>query len=162
MMISNTPLHIESVWTYPRPPVIEEVPQTVIVIFNGQVIVDCQRAKRVLETSHPPVYYIPIEEIKSGVLQPVSGDSWCEWKGKACYYDVVLNGRTAEKAAWYYPNPVPKFVQIKNYVAFYAAKMDACFVEDEKVLAQEGGFYGGWITSNLIGPFKGGPIKPGW
>jgi uncharacterized protein (DUF427 family) len=152
----------ESVWDYPRPPAVEDVPHRIKVVFNGEVIVDSQAAKRVLETSHPPVYYIPPADIKPGVLQAASGKTWCEWKGEASYYDVVVGDRTAAKAAWYYPNPAPSYAEIKDYVAFYASKMDACYVGDERARAQEGSFYGGWITANITGPFKGAPGTRGW
>jgi uncharacterized protein (DUF427 family) len=152
----------ESVWDYPRPPAVEDVAQRIKIIFNDEIIVDSNNAKRVLETSHPPVYYIPKEDIKAGTLQAAAGRSWCEWKGEAHYYDVRVGNRTAKKAAWYYPDPTPEYAQIKDYVAFYASKMDACFVGDERVKAQAGDFYGGWITSNLDGPFKGGPGTVSW
>lgn len=159
---SNQAMPRESVWDYPRPPAVEVVPQRIRVVFNGETIVDTQKATRVLETSHPPVYYIPPTEVKPGVLQPAAGRSWCEWKGQAAYYDVRAGDRTAKKAAWYYPDPTPGFAQIKGYVAFYPSKMDACFVGDEQAEAQEGDFYGGWITSNLQGPFKGAWGTLGW
>lgn len=152
----------ESVWDYPRPPAVEDVPQRIKIVFNGEIIVDSQNAKRVLETSHPPTYYIPLEDIKPETLQPASARTWCEWKGEARYYDVVEGERTAEKAAWFYPNPTPDYAEIKDQVAFYASKMDACFVEDERVKPQPGDFYGGWITSSIDGPFKGSPGTSGW
>lgn len=161
-MTSNEPdrLHLEdslipeSVWDYPRPPVVEDVPQTVKIIFNDEVIVESKSAKRVLETSHPPVYYIPLEDIKSGILKPASRKTWCEWKGQASYYDIESGEIKETSAAWYYPKPNPGFEEVKDYVAFYASKMEACFVGEEQVIPQEGDFYGGWITSNLSGPFK--------
>ncbi len=152
----------ESVWDYPRPPAVEGVPQRIKIVFNGEIIVDSQNAKRVLETSHPPTYYIPLEDIKTEVLQASTRKTWCEWKGEAGYYDVLIGDRRAENAAWYYPNPLPDYAEIKGYVAFYASKMEACFVGDERVEPQRGGFYGGWITSNLDGPFKGDPGTVGW
>ena len=152
----------ESVWDYPRPPAVEEVPQRIKIVFNGQIIADSRNAKRVLETSHPPTYYIPMEDIKPEALQPAPARTWCEWKGEARYYDVLIGDRIAERAAWYYPNPVPDYAEIKDHVAFYASKMEACFVGDERVKPQPGAFYGGWITSNIDGPFKGGPGTSGW
>ena len=152
----------ESVWDYPRPPVVEPVPQLIKIFFNAEVIVETREAKRVIETSHPPVYYIPPGAVKTGILRPLPGWTWCEWKGQASYFDIVVAGRTAIRGAWSYPDPAPEFIEIRDYVAFYAAKMDACYVGDEKVLPQEGEFYGGWITSNLSGPFKGGPGTQGW
>lgn len=159
--ISKSP-DTESVWDYPRPPAVEDVHQRIRIIFNGELMVDSQNAKRVLETSHPPVYYIPLEDIKANTLQAISGRSWCEWKGEARYYDVQVGDQKAPKAAWYYPNPVPEYAEIKDYVAFYANKMEACFVGQERVAAQAGSFYGGWITANIQGPFKGGPGTAGW
>jgi uncharacterized protein (DUF427 family) len=159
---TTKPIERESVWSYPRPPAVEDVPQRIKIVFNGEMIVDSLNAKRVLETSHPPTYYIPLQDIKPEALQPGAGRTWCEWKGQANYYDVVIGGRTAKSAAWYYPNPAPDYIEIKDYVAFYANKMDACFVGDERVDAQQGTFYGGWITSNIAGPFKGGPGTAGW
>ena len=152
----------QSVWDYPRPPAVEDVPQQIKIIFNGESIVDTENAKRVLETSHPPTYYIPLQDIKIEALQPAPGRTFCEWKGEAKYYDVVSRDRTAKSAAWFYPNPNPDYLEIKDYVAFYASEMDACFVGDKRVEAQEGIFYGGWITSDIDGPFKGGPETAGW
>jgi len=103
-----------------------------------------------------------LADIKPGTLHPTSERSWCEWKGEARYYDVLVSGQRAQKAAWYYPNPVSEYAEIKNYVAFYANKMEACFVDNERVDAQAGSFYGGWITANIQGPFKGGPGTAGW
>lgn len=153
----------ESVWDYPRPPRVEDVKSPIRVVFNGVTIAETTRAQRVLESSHPPVYYIPPEEIAMEYLQRVpKAQSWCEWKGSAIYYDVQVGDRRAERAAWAYPEPTPGFVSITGYVAFYAGKMDACYVGDEKVEPQPGSFYGGWITSNIVGPFKGGPGTLGW
>lgn len=159
---TSTIKNIESVWDYPRPPAVEAVKQVIKVIFNGEIIAESRNTKRVLETSHPPVYYIPLEDVKLGVLRLTVGKSWCEWKGQAFYYDVTVNDQTAKKAAWFYPNPVNQYIMIKDHVAFYPSKMEACFVGDEQVTAQEGDFYGGWITSNIVGPFKGGPGTAGW
>ncbi|MGD8427204.1 MAG: DUF427 domain-containing protein [Balneolaceae bacterium] len=152
----------ESVWDYPRPPKLEDTQSLVRVVFNGTEIARSTRTKRVLETSHPPVYYIPPEDVRMECLQKISGTTYCEWKGKAHYYDVIVGDRIAEKAAWYYPEPKDRFSDIANYVAFYAHKMDACFVDEEKVRGQYGGFYGGWITSKVVGPFKGQPGSVGW
>ncbi len=152
----------ESVWDYPRPPRLEPTSKHIQVVFNGVVIADTTRAYRVLETSHPPVYYIPPADILQTCLEPTAGFSWCEWKGQAEYYTVVVGGRRAEAAAWYYANPTPAFAAIKNYVAFYAGPMDACYVDGEKVTPQPGEFYGGWITHDIVGPFKGEPGTGGW
>jgi uncharacterized protein (DUF427 family) len=147
----------ESVWDYPLPPKVEDFPQSVKIAFRGEIIANSLNSKRVLEKGHPPVYYLPMRDVNSKWLKPSSRKTWCEWKGQAKYYDVVVGNHTSRNAAWFYPNPTPEFVEIAGYVAFYADKMEACFVGDETVEAQGGGFYGGWITSNIQGPFKGSP-----
>ena len=152
----------ESVWDYPRPPRLEPTPKHIQIIFNGEIIADTHGAYRVLETSHPPVYYIPLEDIEAEFLKPARGSSYCEWKGSAKYFTVEVHGRRAENAGWYYDNPTPAFQPIKNYVAFYAGKMDECTADGETVTPQPGGFYGGWITSDVVGPFKGEPGTMGW
>jgi uncharacterized protein (DUF427 family) len=152
----------ESVWDYPRPPRLENVDRRIKVVFGGATIAYTTRAKRVLETSHPPVYYVPPEDIRMEQLQPSDGASFCEWKGRARYFDIVTDERSETRAAWYYPDPVPAYRDLKDYVAFYPSKMDACWVDGEKVEAQEGDFYGGWITAGIIGHFKGGPGTRGW
>ncbi len=152
----------ESVWDYPRPPRVEDSTKHVQVVFNGLVIADSQRAKRVLETSHPPVYYIPRQDIKMVHVLPTRHTTWCEWKGQAAYYNVTVGDKQAQHAAWTYPDPAPGFEVLKGYLAFYPHLMDACYVEGEQVKAQAGGFYGGWITSDIVGPFKGEPGTWGW
>ncbi len=152
----------ESVWDYPRPPRLEPADKHISVYFNAILIVDSRRAWRVLETSHPPVYYIPPEDIRTEYLLPSQGGSWCEWKGQAVYFDLVVEGKTARKAAWSYPHPTSLFTPIKDYVAFYAGQVDRCLVNGEEVVPQPGGFYGGWITSDVVGPFKGAPGTSGW
>ena len=147
----------ELVWDYPQTPRIEDVIQPIKIIFNGVTIADSLNAKRVLEKAHPPVYYLPLEEIKGKYLQASSQRTWCEWKGEAYYYDIVVGDTISKNAAWYYPNPAPDFDEIREYVAFYAGKMEACYVGEELVEPQAGDFYGGWITSTIEGPFKGGP-----
>ncbi len=144
----------ESVWDYPRPPRTEAVPQKVRIVFAGEIIVDSARALRVLETSHPPTYYIPKEDFLPGILTKVTGQTFCEWKGIATYWTLSLNGKSAEKAAWSYETPTPAFNAIQGYIAVYATPMDACFVGDEQIQPQKSNFYGGWITKNLTGPFK--------
>ena len=153
----------ESVWDYPRPPRLERSPKHIRVIFNGVTIADSHNTYRILETSHPPVYYIPLEDVRLEYLQSTrSQKSFCEWKGFASYYTVVVGNKQAISSAWYYAEPNQDFAAIKNYVAFYASKMDACYVDDELVQAQVGDFYGGWITSDIVGPFKGGAGTWGW
>jgi uncharacterized protein (DUF427 family) len=152
----------ESVWDYPRPPRIEDCSRRIRIVAGGRTIADSKRTKRILETSHPPVYYIPPDDIDMDCLVPLRDRSFCEWKGEATYYSVVVPGKTIEKAAWCYDHPVSRFASIRGYVAFYPSKTDACYVDDEQVQAQEGDFYGGWITSDIVGPFKGAPGTFGW
>jgi uncharacterized protein (DUF427 family) len=152
----------ESVWDYPRPPRLEQSPKRLQVVFNGALVADSDSAWRVLETSHPPVYYIPPDHINLKYLNAINGSSWCEWKGQASYYDVVVNKKVARQAAWSYAQPAAAFSNIKNHIAFYAWAMDACLVDGEKARPQPGKFYGGWITDDVVGPFKGGPGSRGW
>ena len=152
----------ESVWDYPRPPALEATDRRIRVMFNGTTIVDTTGAYRVLETSHPPVYYCPPGAIAGGVLHDAGRASHCEFKGRARYYDVVVGERRAPQAAWAYSSPTSRFEVIAGYVAFYALPMDACYVDNEQVDAQKGSFYGGWITSDVVGPFKGGSGTIGW
>ena len=152
----------ESVWDYPRPPRVEDSTKHVQVVFGGVIIADTRRARRVLETSHPPVYYIPPEDIKLEYLEQTQKTTWCEWKGRARYYTVIVGDEQARDSAWFYPDPVPAYTAIKDYVAFYPQYMDACYVDGERVQPQPGGFYGGWITSDIVGPFKGGVGTAGW
>jgi uncharacterized protein (DUF427 family) len=152
----------ESVWDYPRPPRLEDVSKKVKIVFGGETLAYTSRAKRVLETSHPPVYYIPPEDIRMEHLIPSAGTSYCEWKGRASYYDIVTEERAERQVAWFYPEPTRSFESLKGYVAFYPSKMDNCWVGGEKVESQEGDFYGGWITPEIVGPFKGAPGTWGW
>lgn len=152
----------ESVWDYPRPPRLEHVGKPIQIVFGGTLIVEAAECFRVLETSHPPVYYIPPNFIETGVLQPASGSSMCEWKGRADYFDVVANGKVALRAAWRYAAPTDSFAPIAGFIAFYAGPMDRCSVGGEMVTPQPGSFYGGWITPGIVGPFKGEPGSLGW
>ena len=152
----------ESVWDYPRPPCMEDSARHIQVIFNGVVIAETRRAKRVLETSHPPVYYIPPEDVQMEYLTPARETSFCEWKGAAHYYTVSAGDKTAPAAAWYYPEPSAPYAGLRGYIAFYPAHMDACLVDGERVQPQPGDFYGGWITREIVGPFKGAPGTRGW
>lgn len=152
----------ESVWDYPRPPRVEPSLQRIQIIVDGIVIADSQNSQRVLETSHPPVYYLPPADIQTQYLMPSTRHSFCEWKGEASYYHLCVGDRRIENAGWYYPCPHSTFAVIKNYVAFYPSKMDACYIDEELVTAQPGDFYGGWITSAIVGPFKGGVGTWGW
>eukprot|EP00527_Entomoneis_sp_CCMP2396_P006663 CAMPEP_0198143792 /NCGR_PEP_ID=MMETSP1443-20131203/10409_1 /TAXON_ID=186043 /ORGANISM="Entomoneis sp., Strain CCMP2396" /LENGTH=165 /DNA_ID=CAMNT_0043807079 /DNA_START=122 /DNA_END=616 /DNA_ORIENTATION=- len=148
----------ESVWDYPRPPRVEPVPETLTVVFNGETVAKTSKAFRVLETSHPPTYYIPMQDIsKPEYLVKTPGkSSFCEWKGSATYYSVKVGDKVTSNAAWSYHQPTSGFRDIDGHVSFYASHMDACYVGDEQVQAQSGDFYGGWITSKIVGPFKGG------
>ena len=154
----------ESVWDYPRPPRVELSARRVRISFGGGVIADSTRALRVLETSHPPTYYLPYADIFAGSLEwAPERTTFCEWKGTATYLDVIgVDGRRAANAAWTYLEPLPGYEQLSEYVAFYAGPMDECTVDGEVVQAQEGDFYGGWVTSEIKGPFKGAPGTDGW
>lgn len=152
----------ESVWDYPRPPRLEDSNKHIQVIFDDVIIADTHQAKRVLETSHPPVYYIPPEDIEMAHLEPMVGSSWCEWKGRASYLRVKTANKSEPRAAWYYHEPTQAFASIKRFVAFYPHMMDACYVDGELVKPQPGDFYGGWITSDIVGPFKGDPGTMSW
>lgn len=152
----------ESVWDYPRPPRLEEFTGSITVELGGQTIARTERAWRVLETSHPPTYYLPRECFTDGVLSPAAGSSWCEWKGQASYFDLVTPAAVAPRAAWTYLQPTRGFTAITGAVAVMASQVDRCTVNGEEVVPQPGGFYGGWINSWLAGPFKGVPGSMGW
>ena len=153
---------MESVWDYPRPPAVTRCERTVRIELGGVVIAESGRALRVLETSHPPTLYLPLDDVAAGVLAPVAGSSFCEFKGRAVYFDVAAGGRVAERAAWHYPEPDPAYAALLGHVSFYPGRMDACRLGEERVRAQAGDFYGGWITADLAGPFKGPPGTRGW
>lgn len=152
----------ESVWDYPRPPRVEPVGAHIVVRLGGEVIADTRDAVRVLETSHPPVYYLPRSAFPEGTLVPAAGSSFCEFKGDARYLTVRSGDATAERSAWFYPTPSPGYEALIDRVALYPAAMDSCEVDGETVVPQAGGFYGGWITSRVVGPFKGEPGTAGW
>jgi uncharacterized protein (DUF427 family) len=152
----------ESVWDYPRPPRVESSDELVVVRLGGVVVCETRRALRVLETSHPPNYYLPTVDFLPDALRPAAGSSVCEFKGHAEYLDVVAGGVVAAAAAWTYPQPWAGFEQLAGHVALYPAAMQECTVAGERVRPQSGGFYGGWITSRVAGPFKGGPGTNGW
>lgn len=149
-------------WDYPRPPRLEPFDGSITIELGGTVIASTDRGWRVLETSHPPTYYLPREAFADGVLRDAPGSSWCEWKGQTRYYDLVTEARTASKAAWTYPNPTRGFEPIAGAIAVMAGQVDRCTVNGETVVPQPGGFYGGWITSWVAGPFKGIPGSMGW
>ena len=152
----------ESVWDYPRPPRLERFHGHIVVVLGGVTLVDTRGAYRVLETSHPPNYYFPRADVNMDHFRSVRGGSFCEWKGNASYFDVKVGNRRLERAAWSYTDPTARFAEIAGYIACYAAPMDSCTVDGEQVTPQPGGFYGGWITKNVVGPFKGGPGSMFW
>ncbi|ULE34127.1 DUF427 domain-containing protein [Mycobacterium sp. IDR2000157661] len=152
----------ESVWDYPRPPRLEEFHGSITVELGGQTVASTTRAWRVLETSHPPTYYMPRDCFAEGSLREADGSSWCEWKGQASYFDLVTPAAVARRAAWTYRRPTGGFAPIAGAVAVMPALVERCTVNGEQVIPQPGGFYGGWITSGVAGPFKGVPGSMGW
>ena len=152
----------ESVWDYPRPPRLEPVERHIEIRLGGETVVDSRRSWRVLETSHPPVYYLPTRDIRMDLLEPADGSSFCEWKGAARYWSVRAGGRLLERVGWDYPEPSHGFEAIRDHIAFYAAPFDAVLIDGEQVTPQPGGFYGGWVTPEIVGPFKGIPGSMGW
>ena len=154
---------MENVWEYPRPPRLEACTRRVRIELGGALIADSTRALRVLETSHPPTIYVPRQDITDGVLRPSSRrQSFCEWKGVALYLDVVAGDVVADAASWTYPDPEGRYAKLLDHVSFYPGRMGVCRLDDERVEAQEGDFYGGWITKDIIGPFKGASGTAGW
>lgn len=152
----------ESVWDYPRPPRVEPCLRRARVIFGGETIADSTRAVRVLETSHPPAIYLPRADVRGDFLEAAPGRSFCEWKGAASYWTISAGGKLAERAAWSYEQPTPAFASIAGYLSFYPSRVEACYLDDERVTPQPGDFYGGWITAEIEGPFKGGAGSAGW
>ncbi len=133
-----------------------------MVRFGGEVLVDTTSSYRVLETSHPPTYYIPKRDVRDGALSSVGGSTYCEWKGAATYFDITVNGKRAPRAAWEYPQARKGYEMLRDHIAIYPALMEEVYVDDERIESQQGDYYGGWITSNVRGPFKGGPGTRGW
>ncbi len=152
----------ESVWDYPRPPRVDPSTRHVEVYFAGELIADTRKSIRILETSHPPVYYIPRTDVRDEFLSENSRTTYCEYKGSARYLSIKVGDQIAEDAAWQYPEPSKAYASIAGYIAFHPAKVSACLVDGEVVQPQPGEFYGGWITSDIVGPFKGGPGTWGW
>lgn len=148
-------LPVENVQDYPRPPALEPVPLRLRAVFKGVPVADTDAGLRVLETHHAPTYYFPPADILTSALVPVAHETFCEWKGRAIYYDLVINGRRARKAAWSYPAPTARFDALRNHVAFYATSLDEAYVGQIRVVPQAGDFYGGWVTPNLTGRIKG-------
>ena len=152
----------ESVWDYPRPPRLEPCNRTVRIEFAGQTLVESDRALRLLETAGPPTIYVPTSDIQMQFLVPADQSSFCEWKGAASYYDVVVEQKVSRKAGWYYASPNASYAELKDHVSFYPGRVDAAYLGDERVRPQPGDFYGGWITDDIVGPFKGDPGTGGW
>ncbi len=157
----------ESAWDYPRPPRLEPTGELVEVELGGRVVASTRTGWRVLETSHPPTYYLPRAAFTPGSLRTCAGASWCEWKGRASYFDLVAEAAggaqvVAPRAAWTYEHPTPGFADLAGAVAVMPGLVDRCAVDGETVVPQPGGFYGGWITSRVVGPFKGPPGTAGW
>lgn len=151
----------ENVDDYPRPPALEPVKLPLRAMLGGAVVAETTRGLRVLETHHAPTYYIPPDDVTATLVKR-GGGSFCEWKGRATYFDVTAGGVTAEGAAWTYLAPTERFSALTGFVAFYAGQMEACFVGEERVIPQPGDFYGGWVTSNLTGRIKGAPGTLHW
>lgn len=153
---------VENVWDYPRPPSIEPSDEEIVVVLGGVEVARTSASYRICETSHPPTYYLPVEAFVDGALRPVPGQTYCEWKGLASYFDLVGGDRVVSAGAWTYEEPTAGYGDLAGHVALYPGKVDACTVDGETVQAQEGDFYGGWITSRVTGPFKGAPGTLGW
>ena len=152
---------MESVWDYPRPPRVERTAKRIRVVHGGVTVADSDRCRRVLETSHPPVYYIPRDDV-ADVLRLAAGHSYCEFKGTATYWDLAVGDAVRPAAAWSYENPTAPYAELTGAIAFYPGRVDECTVDGERVRSQPGDFYGGWITGDITGPFKGGVGTSGW
>lgn len=152
----------ESVWDYPRPPSARVTPRHVVVELGGRVLADSRRAVRVCETSHPPVFYVPRADVATDLLQQGAVGSWCEWKGAATYWDAVVDGRRVAAVGWSYEQPTEGYEHLAGALAFYPARVDRATVDGEVVRPQPGEFYGGWITDEVVGPFKGAPGTLDW
>ncbi|MBA3523378.1 MAG: DUF427 domain-containing protein [Geodermatophilaceae bacterium] len=152
----------ESVWDYPRPPSLTRVERHVVVRFGGQIVADATSVWRVRETSHPPAYYLEPEDFAAGVLSPGTGSSFCEFKGSASYWTLSAGGVTVADVGWSYEDPSPAFAPMRGAVSLYPGRVDEVLIDDERVRPQSGGFYGGWITDEVVGPFKGEPGTRFW
>ena len=152
----------ESVWDYPRPPIAQPCPSRILIEHNGTIVADTQASVRTLETSHPPSYYIPASDINPATMRHTDSTTFCEWKGRAVYWDIVVGNFILSRVAWSYPEPTNAFSMLRDHVAFYAGPFDRCSVDGETVIPQLGAFYGGWITSKVTGPFKGVAGSMGW
>ncbi len=152
----------ESVWNYPRPPSLQPDGRRIRVEFAGVVVADTRRALRVLETAGPPTFYLPPDDVRTDLLVAETRETFCEWKGTARYWTLRVDERSSPGAAWSYPEPDPAFAALRNHLAFFAGRVDACSVDGERVRPQPGDFYGGWVTNEIVGPFKGEPGTEGW
>ena len=152
----------ENVWDYPRPPIYQHHLGLIEVIVDNISLARTNKAIRVIETSHPPTYYFPPEDVKINLLKKNKNNSFCEWKGKANYLDLITSKTKISNIGWYYSSPNKEFKNIKKFISFYASKTEKCIVNGELVKKQDGDYYGGWITKNLKGPFKGGPKTLNW
>ena len=152
----------ESVWSYPRPAIAQPVDAHIMIEHHGQIVAETRAAVHTIETSHPPTYYIPPAHVAAGMLRRAHGSSFCEWKGAAIYWDVIVGAVVLARAGWSYPSPTPAFAMLRDHVAFYAGPFDRCTVDGEVAAAQAGHFYGGWITGRVAGPFKGGAGTHNW
>jgi uncharacterized protein (DUF427 family) len=154
---------MERVWDYPRPPALVPCGRRVRVKVGGVVVAESTAALRVLETSHPPTVYVPPGDVRAGALaESAARSTVCEWKGRATYLDVVGGERRITAAAWTYREPVERYAALRDHIAFFPGRVDGAWLGDERIVAQEGDFYGGWITSDLVGPFKGAAGTWGW
>jgi uncharacterized protein (DUF427 family) len=154
---------MERVWDYPRPPAVEACGSRVRVELAGEPLADSIHALRVLETSHPPTIYVPPGDVQLELVESrTARSSWCEFKGRARYVDALAGGRRFEAVGWSYPDPSVGYELLRDHIAFYPSRVDGAWIGDQRVTAQEGDFYGGWITADLVGPFKGPPGTLGW
>ena len=151
-----------SVWSFPRPAIAQRCASHVVIEHCGTIVANTRASVRTLETSHSPSYYIPPEDIAPGMLCHANGSSFCEWKGTAVYWDVVIGDLVLSRAGWSYPDPSPAFAILRNHVAFYAAPFKRCSIDGQAVIPQPGNFYGGWVTPDLAEPFKGSAGSMGW
>jgi uncharacterized protein (DUF427 family) len=162
MAIAANGKTIESVWDFPRPPHLERVDWRVRVLHAGVTIVDAPHAIRILETSQPPAYYVAAEFVDFAHLETSERRTFCEWKGVAEYADIVVGDERVADAGWTYPSPTASSAAVRGHWAFYAQQADECWIDDERVTSNEGSFYGGWVTANVTGPFKGAPGTSHW
>ena len=159
----GTLTEVEHVWQYPRPPALVVCARRVRVELAGELLADSERALRVLETSHPPTIYIPPADVRGELLLPSrSRTTWCEFKGAARYLDALIAGQRFEAVGWSYPDPTSRYGALRDHIAFYPGRVDRAWLDDELVQAQASDFYGGWITQDVIGPFKGPAGTAGW